>query len=77
MCVKECPSTDKSVAIDCHPTTWMNVTNANKYKNCDYYPAGVSAGVTFRYPTKKFGGYCLPDFSEQAGNLTSTILAGV
>jgi hypothetical protein len=64
VCVKECPVSDKSVPIDCHPTTWMNTTNAKKYNGCDYYPAGVSTGVTFRYATKQLGGFCLPDLGN-------------
>jgi hypothetical protein len=38
VCVKECPGQNKSEPIDCMPTTFMNTTNAKRYKGCDYYP---------------------------------------
>lgn len=49
VCVKECPTGNST--IDCSPTTWMTSIHKNYYSGCKYYPAGVSTGVTFQYPT--------------------------
>jgi hypothetical protein len=67
VCVKQCPGEDDD--IECVPTSFMNTTNANKYKDCRYYPKGVSSGDPYKYATKQIGGFCLPD-GEKALNTT-------
>lgn len=51
MCVKSCPSSDKSVPVECKQPTFF-AKNPSKYANCMYYPYGTSESPV-RYDTKK------------------------
>jgi hypothetical protein len=67
VCVKECPGVDKSVPVDCHPTSYM-MKNTKYYSGCNYYPGGVSSGYTFRYATTQVGGFCMPAIDQLANS---------
>ena len=64
VCVKECPGANSTVPIDCKPTSYM-ISQSKSYVGCQYYFDGTTTKLLpLRYPTKKIGGFCLPDVTK-------------
>jgi len=72
--VKECPTNDTSIAIECSETSWMR-SNPTKYDGCSYYPEGKNTGIKFSYTTKAVGRFCLPSgLGSSSVNMTVDVV---